>query len=327
MMNLQKIKKLISKDIININAIILKELKSNVPLIEEVSNHILHSGGKRIRPILAVLIAKAINYKGKEHLIIAALIECIHTATLLHDDVIDVSDIRHGKSTANFLFGNSASILVGDFIYTRAFQMVTQIKSFPILSLMANTSNIITEGEIIQLINCNNIKLSKKKYMKIIYRKTAKLFEFAAQSIAIIAKANKKTEKALKRYGRYLGMAFQLTDDILDYNMNTKKIGKNVKKDISTGKLTLPILHALQYGSNYQIKIIKKIITKKNILTYSALNDISNILNECESLKWTKLVAEKEANKAISAIKKIIPKSSWYNALISLAYFSIDRNR
>ncbi|PPI87922.1 octaprenyl diphosphate synthase [Candidatus Pantoea edessiphila] len=321
-MNLKQINKLIEKDMIDVNKIITNQLTSNISLINQLGSYIINSGGKRIRPMIAVLSARSIGYKGKLHITNASLIEFIHTATLLHDDVVDESYMRRGKVTANIEFGNSFSVLVGDFIYTKAFQMMASIGSIEIISLISKAINLIIEGEVLQLINCRNIDISEEDYINIIYKKTGCLFEVTAQTSAIIANANPVQEKALKNYGLHLGIAFQLIDDILDYNSNDQELGKNTGNDLKEGKITLPLLHAITYSSLEQKKIIYDAIKHGNNL--HLMKPILEIMKQHGSLEWTLKRAEKEIKKAINAIK-ILPNNPWNVALQSIANLSLKR--
>lgn len=321
-MSLNNINKLIEKELFLVNRILKNKLKSKIDIINKIKNYMINGGGKRIRPIISLLSAKAIKYQGHKHIDIAASIEMIHIATLLHDDVIDGSKLRRGKLTNNMLFGNAKSILVGDFIYTKSFQMMTNLKSIKILSLMSNAANIITEGEIMQLMSCNNPNLSENNYMKIIYSKTACLFEIAAQSSAIIANSNIKQEQALKRYGKHFGIAFQIIDDLLDYSIDIKNTGKQIGNDLKEGKVTLPLLHVIK-NTNY--KIIKNIfeeIQKGN--SKKILHMVLKIMHKYGSLEWARNKAKKEAKKAILALN-YLPPSIWSIALEDLAKIAIHR--
>ena len=251
-MNLEQINELTAQDMAAVNQTILDQLNSDVSLINQLGYYIISGGGKRIRPMIAVLSARALNYQGSQHITNAALIEFIHTATLLHDDVVDESDMRRGKATANAAFGNAASVLVGDFIYTRAFQMMTSMGSLKILALMSEAVNVIAEGEVLQLMNVNDPDITEENYMRVIYSKTARLFEAASQASAILAEATPAQEKALQDYGRYIGTAFQLIDDLLDYSADGETLGKNTGDDLSEGKPTLPLLHAMHHGTPEQ---------------------------------------------------------------------------
>ncbi|QKJ85476.1 Octaprenyl diphosphate synthase [Paramixta manurensis] len=321
-MNLEQINELTAQDMAAVNETILEQLNSDVSLINQLGYYIISGGGKRIRPMIAVLAARAIGYDGKQHVTIAALIEFIHTATLLHDDVVDESDMRRGKATANAAFGNAASVLVGDFIYTRAFQMMTSLGSLRVLELMSEAVNVIAEGEVLQLMNCNDPDITEESYMRVIYSKTARLFEAAAQSSAILASANEAQEKALQDYGRYIGTAFQLIDDLLDYSADGQTLGKNVGDDLSEGKPTLPLLHAMQHGNAEQAAMIRTAIEEGN--GRHLLDPVLETMRQCGSLEWTRQRAEQEADKAISALSAL-PESPWRSALEALAHMSVQR--
>ncbi|KGT94497.1 octaprenyl diphosphate synthase [Erwinia typographi] len=321
-MNLEQINELTAQDMADVNATILEQLNSEVSLINQLGYYIISGGGKRIRPMIAVLAARAVNYTGKQHVTVAALIEFIHTATLLHDDVVDESDMRRGKATANAAFGNAASVLVGDFIYTRAFQMMTSLGSLRVLALMSEAVNVIAEGEVLQLMNCNDPDITEESYMRVIYSKTARLFEAAAQSSAILAEATPEQEKALQDYGRYIGTAFQLIDDLLDYSADGQTLGKNVGDDLSEGKPTLPLLHAMRNGTPEQSQMIRAAIEQGN--GRHLLEPVLETMRQCGSLEWTRQAAEHEADKAIIALKTL-PESPWRSALEALAHMSVQR--
>lgn len=265
-----------------VNAAILEQLNSDVQLINQLGYYIVSGGGKRIRPMIAVLAARAVGYEGNAHVTIAALIEFIHTATLLHDDVVDESDMRRGKATANAAFGNAASVLVGDFIYTRAFQMMTSLGSLKVLEVMSEAVNVIAEGEVLQLMNVNDPDITEENYMRVIYSKTARLFEAAAQCSGILAGCTPEEEKGLQDYGRYLGTAFQLIDDLLDYNADGEQLGKNVGDDLNEGKPTLPLLHAMHHGTPEQAQMIRTAIEQGN--GRHLLEPVLEAMNACGSL-------------------------------------------
>lgn len=321
-MNLEQINELTAQDMADVNAIILEQLNSEVSLINQLGYYIISGGGKRIRPMIAVLSARALNYTGKQHVTVAALIEFIHTATLLHDDVVDESDMRRGKATANAAFGNAASVLVGDFIYTRAFQMMTSLGSLRVLALMSEAVNVIAEGEVLQLMNCNDPDITEESYMRVIYSKTARLFEAASQSSAILADATPAQEKALQDYGRFIGTAFQLIDDLLDYSADGQTLGKNVGDDLSEGKPTLPLLHAMRNGTPEQAAMIREAIEQGN--GRHLLEHVLETMRQCGSLEWTRQAAEQEADKAIASLEAL-PESPWRSALEALAHMSVQR--
>ncbi|PKH25832.1 octaprenyl diphosphate synthase [Enterobacterales bacterium CwR94] len=322
-MNLEQINELTAQDMADVNAVILEQLNSDVSLINQLGYYIISGGGKRIRPMIAVLAARTLQYQGNKHVTIAALIEFIHTATLLHDDVVDESDMRRGKATANAAFGNAASVLVGDFIYTRAFQMMTSLGSLRVLGLMSDAVNVIAEGEVLQLMNVNDPDITEESYMHVIYSKTARLFEAAAQASAILAEATPAQEKALQDYGRYLGTAFQLIDDLLDYSADGETLGKNVGDDLSEGKPTLPLLHAMKHGSSAQAAMIRSAIEEGN--GRHLLEPVLETMQQCGSLTYTRLRAEEEADKAIASLNAL-PESPWRSALEALAHMSVQRD-
>ncbi|AST78078.1 TPA: octaprenyl diphosphate synthase [Citrobacter freundii] len=323
-MNLEKINELTAQDMAGVNATILEQLNSDVQLINQLGYYIVSGGGKRIRPMIAVLAARAVGYQGNAHVTIAALIEFIHTATLLHDDVVDESDMRRGKATANAAFGNAASVLVGDFIYTRAFQMMTSLGSLKVLEVMSEAVNVIAEGEVLQLMNVNDPDITEESYMRVIYSKTARLFEAAAQCSGLLAGCSEAEEKGLQDYGRYLGTAFQLIDDLLDYNADGEQLGKNVGDDLNEGKPTLPLLHAMRNGTPEQAKMIRHAIEQGN--GRHLLEPVLEAMNACGSLEWTRQRAEEEADKAIAALQ-VLPDSLWRDALTGLAHIAVQRDR
>ena len=321
-MNLEQITALSSQDMSAVNTIILEHLSSDVALINQLGHYIVSGGGKRIRPMIAVLSARALAYQGDKHVTVAALIEFIHTATLLHDDVVDESDMRRGKATANAAFGNAASVLVGDFIYTRAFQMMTRLGSLQVLTVMSDAVNVIAEGEVLQLMNCNDPNITEDSYMRVIYSKTARLFEAASQSSAILAGATVEQENALKDYGRYLGTAFQLIDDLLDYSADGETLGKNTGDDLNEGKPTLPLLHAMRHGTPEQSAMIREAIEQGN--GRHLLTPVLTAMQECGSLGYTRQRAEEEADKAISALQ-CLPETPYRLALEGLAHLAVQR--
>ncbi|MDP8101004.1 octaprenyl diphosphate synthase [Phocoenobacter atlanticus] len=322
-LSLEQIQALIKDDMQGVNQAILDQLNSDVVLINQLGHYIISGGGKRIRPLIALLSAKSLGYQGSDHITCAAFIEFVHTATLLHDDVVDESNMRRGKETANALFGNAASVLVGDFIYTRSFQMMTSVNSLEVLKIMSNATNVIAEGEVQQLMNCNDPDTTEQSYMQVIYGKTARLFEAATQCAAIVSKATPQMEKALQDYGRYLGTAFQLIDDILDYSANAEKLGKNIGDDLAEGKPTLPLLHAMQQGNTAEASLIREAIEQGG--KRDALDQILAIMQQYQSLDYVMQRAKEEAQKAVDAIR-ILPDTEYKKALISLAYLSVDRN-
>lgn len=322
-MNLEQITELTAQDMAAVNATILEQLNSDVTLINQLGYYIISGGGKRIRPMIAVLAARALHYQGDKHITVAALIEFIHTATLLHDDVVDESDMRRGKATANAAFGNAASVLVGDFIYTRAFQMMTSLESLRVLALMSEAVNVIAEGEVLQLMNVHDPDITEESYMRVIYSKTARLFEAAAQSSAILSDASVAEEKALQDYGRYLGTAFQLIDDLLDYSADGSTLGKNTGDDLNEGKPTLPLLHAMHNSEGEQKAMIRGAIEQGN--GRHLLEPVLLAMQQCGSLEYTRQRAEEEADKAIAALQ-VLPESPHRSALEGLAHLAVQRD-
>lgn len=322
-LTLEQISALAKSDMQAVDHAILAQLNSDVSLINQLGFYIISGGGKRIRPLIAVLAARALGYQGQDHVTCAAFVEFIHTATLLHDDVVDESDMRRGKETANARFGNAASVLVGDFIYTRAFQMMTSLNSLPVLKVMSDATNVIAEGEVQQLMNIHDPDTTEENYMQVIYSKTARLFEAATQCAALVANASEAEVTALQNYGRYLGTAFQLVDDILDYSANADKLGKNIGDDLAEGKPTLPLLHAMRNGNPQQAALIREAIEQGG--KRDSLDAILAIMAEQKSLDYTMQRAKQEAQKAVDAIA-ILPESEFKQALVSLAYLSVDRS-
>lgn len=321
-MDFTTIQALTADDMAKVNETIHAQLNSDVTLINQLGFYIVSGGGKRVRPLLAIISAKALGYKGQGHTLSAAFIEFIHTATLLHDDVVDESDMRRGKATANSAFGNAASVLVGDYIYTRSFQMMTELGSMKILKLMSDAVNVIAEGEVQQLMNCNDPNVSEEGYMQVIYSKTARLFEVATQVGAVLSEAPSEIETALKNYGRYLGTAFQLIDDVMDYTSTGKEMGKNVGDDLAEGKPTLPLIHAMQTSSPEQSQLIKQAIENANGMDH--LQEILDIMKQTGSLDYARQKAYREADKAIAELN-CIPESDYKQALITLAHMSVNR--
>ncbi len=323
MMQLSDIRTLTDKDMLAVNELIADQLNSDVALIQQLGFYIVNSGGKRIRPLITILAARAIGYQGDKHFCLAAIVEFIHTATLLHDDVVDESMMRRGKETANALFGNQASVLVGDFLYTRSFQMMVSLQKMKIMQVLADATNVIAEGEVLQLMNCNDPDTTEQSYMDVIYSKTAKLFEAATQLTAVIAEQDETTEHALKEYGRYLGTAFQLTDDLLDYEGDSDAIGKNVGDDLAEGKPTLPLIHAIKNGSQQQADFIKEVIEKGAGL--DKLDEVLAIIRSTNSLDYTREKAELHAKMAVDALNPL-KDSGHKQSLIALAWMAVKRD-
>ncbi len=320
-MTLSDIQALIQDDILAVDQLILKRLASDVVLINQIGHYIINSGGKRLRPLLVLLSARACGYQGSEHCLMAAVIEFIHTSTLLHDDVVDESDTRRGNKTANEVWGNAASVLVGDFLYSRSFEMMVEPGNIRIMQVMSEATNVIAEGEVLQLLNCHDADTTKERYMEVIHRKTAKLFEAATQMGPILA--NKpELETAFITYGRHLGAAFQLIDDVLDYTADEGELGKNVGDDLAEGKPTLPLIYSLENGSEKEKTIIRRAIESEGI---ALLNEVTHIIKQSGAIEYTKQVAQKEANLAKMALASLTD-SPIKTALCALADLAVNRS-
>ena len=315
------VKNLIRADSKAVDELIRENLRSDVMLISQVSEYIINSGGKRIRPLIALLAAKALNYSGKNHILTAAIIEFIHTATLLHDDVVDGSKRRRGQDTANIIFGNQASILIGDFLYSRAFQMMVKLDEMKVLRILADTTNTIATGEVMQLINIHDPNIDENNYTQVIYRKTACLFEASGHAAAILADTDKTNRMAMINYGKHLGIAFQLIDDALDYSASSEVLGKNLGDDLAEGKPTLPIIYAIKNSSPTKRKIIQTAIENGDL---TKLAIIQEIIESTGAIKYTSMRAQEAAEKAVDA-SSILPDSKYKEALISIANFAVHR--
>jgi octaprenyl-diphosphate synthase len=321
-MDINQIRNLAEQDMQSVNQLIQDQVSSEVALINQLGFYIVNSGGKRLRPLLTVLAARAVGIKNEQHHTLAAIIEFIHTATLLHDDVVDESTMRRGLETANAVFGNQASVLVGDFLYTRSFQMMVSLKRMRVMEILSDATNVIAEGEVLQLMNCNDPDTSEERYMQVIYSKTARLFEAATLLSAVLTDQTKEIELAMQYYGKYLGTAFQLVDDILDYAADSEEMGKNVGDDLSEGKPTLPLLYAMWHGNEQQTQLIHDAIEKSNGMNH--LEDIMQAMEDTGSLVYTRKQALKAAQQAIEALSPI-PESEYKQALIGLAKLSVER--
>jgi len=313
---------LLASDMAEIDKVIRARLHSDVVLVRQVAEYIINSGGKRLRPALVALSARALGYQGRHHHELAAVVEFIHTATLLHDDVVDASSLRRGRDTANALFGNAASVLVGDFLYSRAFQMMVSVQNMRVMEILSDATNVIAEGEVLQLMNCNDPDISVEDYLRVIRYKTAKLFEAASQLGAVIAQASPEVEQALATYGMHLGTAFQLIDDVLDYSGDSSQTGKNVGDDLAEGKPTLPLLYAMSHGSADQAQLIRMAIENGNADNFQAIHDV---ILQTGALAHTRRQAEIEAQIARDAISQL-PDGEYKQALIELAAFAVSRD-
>jgi octaprenyl-diphosphate synthase len=317
------INKLIAPDITLLNSIIRTDLNSEIVLIRQISEYIINSGGKRIRPIITILCGKIAGYTGEYNLLhkMAAMIEYIHTATLLHDDIVDESQLRRGRKTANSVFGNAASVLVGDFIYTRSFQMMVESNSLKLLKLMADSTNKISEGEVLQLLNIGRTDLTVEDYFAVINSKTGVLFEAAARVAAIVANADNKTEHTLAEFAKNIGTAFQIVDDILDYTGEAATMGKNVGEDLLEGKVTLPLIYLLHNSNPNTISLIQQAISNpKNV----DIKQIIELILQSDAINYCKQIATKHVNNAISALD-IFANSQYKEALVAIATDSISR--
>lgn len=321
-MNIEQIKLLSQADMESVNQLIQQQVDSDIVLIQQLAFYIVNSGGKRFRPLLSVLAARALNISTTEHHTLAAIIEFIHTATLLHDDVVDESTMRRGRETANEVFGNQASVLVGDFLYTRSFQMMVNLERMKVMQILADATNVIAEGEVLQLMNCNDPETSEQSYMQVIYSKTARLFEAATQLAAVLTDQNEAVEKAMQEYGRYLGTAFQLVDDILDYVADEQEMGKRVGDDLAEGKPTLPLLYAMWNGNGEQATLIREAIELGNGM--DNLEAILAAMEDTGALQYTKQKAQEAAQMAKDSLA-LIAESEYKDALMSLADIAVER--
>lgn len=321
-MDIQQIRELTDADMQAVNQLIQQQVKSDVALINQLGFYIVNSGGKRIRPLIAVLAARALGITDSQHHTLAAIIEFIHTATLLHDDVVDESTLRRGRETANAVFGNQASVLVGDFLYTRSFQMMVSLKHMRVMEILSDATNVIAEGEVLQLMNCNDPDTSEQSYMQVIYSKTARLFEAATQLAAVLTGQNSEIEHAMLEYGKQLGTAFQLQDDILDYAADSDAMGKNKGDDLAEGKPTLPLLYAMWHGNTQQAAVIREAIEQSNGM--QQLDTILQTMQQTGALDYAKQKALQAADLAIAALAPL-PDSEYKQALTALAHISVDR--
>jgi octaprenyl-diphosphate synthase len=312
---------LIGMDMLSVDGLINSRLSSGVPLVGQVAEHIILAGGKRLRPVLLLLMAGALGYKGTDHHKLAAVIEFIHTATLLHDDVVDDSNLRRGRPTANAMFGNPASVLVGDFLYSRAFQMMVECQNLRILDIVAEATNVIAEGEVMQLMNMHDASLDVDAYLRVIRSKTAKLFEASTRLPAVLTQSSAAVETACAQYGQALGTAFQVIDDVLDYDGDAALMGKNLGDDLREGKATLPLIVAMQRGNPAQCALVKHAIEQGDV---AALADIVHIVRETGAMQATREAASAEAQLALNALR-VLPDSLYKEALSDVASQLLDR--
>nr|WP_304412658.1 polyprenyl synthetase family protein [Azoarcus sp. KH32C] len=305
-----------------VDAVIRQRLYSDVVLIRQVAEYIIQSGGKRLRPALVLFSANAMGYRGVHHHELAAVVEFIHTATLLHDDVVDESELRRGNKTANAMFGNAASVLVGDFLYSRAFQMMVGVNNMRVMQVLADATNMIAEGEVLQLLNCHNADVEIEDYLRVIRYKTAKLFEAATRLGAILSGADQETEERMAAFGMHLGTAFQLIDDVLDYSSDEAATGKHLGDDLAEGKPTLPLIHAMQHGTPEQAALVRGAIESGGRDEFPR---ILEAIHETGALEETRRHARAEAQRAIDAISSLSP-SIFKEALLQLSDFAVERN-
>jgi octaprenyl-diphosphate synthase len=318
-MILEEIRALVQPDLRSVDGVVRARLKSAVPLVDQVADHIIAGGGKRLRPLLVVLTARACGYQGSAHVEAAAFIEFIHTATLLHDDVVDGSSLRRGRHTANKVFGNQASVLVGDFVYSRAFQMMAALSSQAVMEIMAQATNVIAEGEVLQLMNAHDPDTTEQRYLEVIYRKTAKLFEAGAEVAAVLSGSGPSLRAALAAFGRHLGTAYQLVDDVLDYRSNPQERGKNLGDDLAEGKPTLPLIHALKNGSEAQRSAIREAIRQGGV---THLEPMVAAIEATGGLEYAARLAREQADQALGCLSEL-PDSSYKSGLAALARFAV----
>ena len=320
-MDLDDIRGLVRPDLAAVDAMIRARLKSTVPLVDQVAEHIIGGGGKRLRPLLCVLAGRACVIENDKHVDAAVFIEFVHTATLLHDDVVDGSQKRRGRATANNIFGNQASVLVGDFVYSRAFQMMAVVGSQRVMEIMADATNVIAEGEVLQLMNAHDPDTTEQRYLEVIYRKTGRLFEAGAEVAAVLAGASIAQQAALSRFGKHLGTAYQLIDDVLDYRSDPATRGKNLGDDLAEGKHTLPLLHALRHGNDEQRALIRLAIEQGGL---AQLGPIVEAIETTGGLDYAVSFAQRETTQALAALA-VLPDTPFSRGLAALARFAQER--
>ncbi|MEZ5446770.1 MAG: polyprenyl synthetase family protein [Gammaproteobacteria bacterium] len=320
-MDVLAIRALIAEDMEAVDRLIERSLHSDVALIDQLAHYIINSGGKRLRPLLALLAGRAAGHRGEDHVALAAIIEFIHTATLLHDDVVDASNMRRGRLTANLVWGNNASVLVGDFLYSRAFQMMVAIGNMRVMEILADATNTIAAGEVLQLTHCHDPDTTLERYMAIIHAKTGKLFEAAAQLGAVISGSDRAVEQALTAYGRHLGTAYQLIDDVLDYSASAAEIGKNIGDDLAEGKPTLPVLHALWHSQGEQASGLRQAVEKGGL---EFIGQVQAAIESTGAIAYTASLAAEQARLAAAALHPL-PTSQYKDALLALADFAVNR--
>ncbi len=320
-MTLEQIRALVTADFQAVDRVVKHRLHSQVALVDQVATYIIYAGGKRLRPLLVLLAARACGHKGEQHIDAAAIIEFIHTATLLHDDVVDGSSLRRGRETANEVFGNATSVLVGDFLYSRAFQMMVALNRMSIMNIVADATNAIAEGEVLQLMNAHDANTSEARYIDVIRRKTARLFQAGAQIGAVLGDASPLIENSLAQYGRHIGTAFQLVDDALDYQADEASLGKHLGDDLAEGKPTLPLIYAMQHGDPGQREMIRQAIEKGGLVQ---LAEITRAVASLGGLAYTARLAQSEVDQALAALAPL-PESVFKEGLSELAKFAVAR--
>jgi octaprenyl-diphosphate synthase len=304
-----------------VTGVIRKRLHSDIVLIRQVAEYIIGAGGKRMRPALLLLVANALGYRGTHHHELAAVLEFIHTATLLHDDVVDESDLRRGRSTANAMFGNAAAVLVGDFLYSRSFQMMVEVKDMRVMQILASATNRIAEGEVLQLLNVHNADVTVEAYLQVIRYKTAMLFEAATRTGAILGGLDEAGEERLGAYGRHIGTAFQLIDDVLDYSADESATGKHLGDDLAEGKPTLPLIHVMQYGTAEQAALVRRAIEEGGREVFP---EVLEAVRATGALEATAQVARDEAERAAQQVRDL-PASIFKESLLQLCSFAVAR--
>ncbi len=320
-MDLDSIRELIADDLKATNRLILDRLSSDVVLINQIGHYIVGSGGKRLRPMIVLLAAHALGYVGNRHIELAAIVEFIHTATLLHDDVVDSSEKRRNRDTANTVWGNAASVLVGDFLYSRAFEMMVTVDRMRVMEILSTATNQIAEGEVLQLLNCNDPDTDETRYREVVLRKTATLFEAGTRLSAVVADACEREENAMASYGLHLGMAFQMIDDALDYGSSQADIGKNIGDDLTEGKPTLPLIRAMTVADEPTRTILREVIEQGGA---DRVEEVRMAIESTDAIAYTAALAKEEAGRAKQAIVDL-PKNSYLTALMALADFAVDR--
>lgn len=323
-MQFSDIQALTAEDMAGVDRVIREKLHSDVALVAQVSEHIIAGGGKRLRPLLHVLMAKALGYAGQDHLVLASVLEFIHTATLLHDDVVDGSQLRRGQATANEMFGIAAAVLVGDFVYSRAFQMMVSVNSMRVMEVLADATNVIAEGEVLQLMNCRDPEVDEARYLQVIRYKTARLFEASTRLAAILSNTAPDLEEALAQYGAHLGTAFQVIDDVLDYSGESDALGKNLGDDLAEGKVTLPLIEVMRVGTPEEAALVRQAILEPE-RALGALPAILEAIERTGALEKSRAAARREANAAVDNLTGLA-EGKFKAALVALARLSVDRS-